>query len=167
MARSVTKTNAQKQEVLMGLLTGRTVVAIAEEVGVSPRTIFRWLNNRDFQVEWQAAVKGLGNYVFGHLQTSAFTCIETLREIMTNPDNTPELRSITASKLLETLLNRSLIEPVVPPEPTEDQDYSSLSDEEFLEIGMRLIEGKKEVKSLMEKKPRGLNSHVPKCPTKN
>ena len=117
--------------------------------------------------EWQAAVKGLGNYVFGHLQTSAFTCIETLREVMTNPDNTPELRSITASKLLETLLNRSLIEPVVPPEPTEDQDYSSLSDEEFLEIGMRLIEGKKEVKSLMEKKPRGLNSHVPKCPTKN
>ena len=143
MARSVTKTNAQKQEVLIGLLTGKTVVTIAEEVGVSPRTIFRWLKNRDFQVEWHAAVKGLGNYVFGHLQTSAFTCIETLREVMTNPDNTPELRSITASNLLATLLNCSLIEPVVP---TEDEHYDDMSHEEFLDIGMRMIKHEKELK---------------------
>ena len=71
---------------------------------------------------------------------------------MTNPDNTPELRSITASKLLATLLNRSLIEPVVPTEPTEDQDYSSLSDEEFIQIGVKLIERSKEVEKKAKKK---------------
>ena len=69
--------SAQQYHAIRYLIEGKKQDDVANEVGVSARTIRNWLQNEDFQKEYRKEVQKVMNYLSGE-------AINTLADLMRN-----------------------------------------------------------------------------------
>lgn len=89
---------SQKQEkAIVALLTEPTIKQVAAVTGVGESTIYRWLQEDEFDEAFREARKNAFSQSITHLQQAATTAVSTLKEIMVNSEASPSSR-VTASK---------------------------------------------------------------------
>src|SRR4051812_14419220 len=89
----------QQAKAIAALLTTRTVEEAAEKCGVPVRSLHRWKGqNEEFREALRIARSEVVSQAIGSLQAAAVQAVETLREIMTNPD-APAHARVSACKI--------------------------------------------------------------------
>ena len=92
----------REQRVLAALISARTVEAAAEEAGVSARTVYRMLSEReDFRAAYRRELGGIMQAVGGRLQSSALRSLAVLEEIRDDATARHADRMAAAGKILD------------------------------------------------------------------
>ena len=95
---------ARKQEdVIVALLTHRTIEDAARATGIGGRTLLRWLKLPDFQKAYREAKRAAFGQSTARLQQAAGLAASTLLKIMVDP-STPASTRVRAA---ESILNYS------------------------------------------------------------
>src|SRR5215212_8422095 len=104
MAQSIREHLSPKQtRCVAALITTRTIEAAAAEVGVSPRTVYRWIHEDAlFQVEWRDARRRALDGAISSLQVGAIEAVEALRSAIA--DRSVNVRVRASAILLEHAL---------------------------------------------------------------
>jgi len=76
-----------------------SVEAAAETVGVSPRTLFRWLADARFREQCRAASRRVLDSTVGRLRCASSQALSTLQKLLT--DDSAHVRYLSASKILD------------------------------------------------------------------
>ncbi|HBQ26326.1 MAG TPA: hypothetical protein DD791_08030 [Syntrophomonas sp.] len=93
---------SRKRELLIcALLTEPTVQEAAAKVKIGTTTAFRWLQEPDFQREYQEARKQAVSQAIAQLQQATTHAVATLVEIMSDQEATPASRVSAAKTVLE------------------------------------------------------------------
>ena len=92
---------ANQTHALAALLSHPTREAAAKAVGVSAKTISRWLREEPFAAAYREARRDLLGQATQTLAVACVSAVETLTGIMTNP-NSPAYSRIRAAKLLKS-----------------------------------------------------------------
>ena len=91
----------RKQESAIGsLLIHRTVEDAARAVGVSSKTIQRWLKRSDFQAAYQQARREALSQCMARLQQASAAAVSTLLKVMLDPTSPPGSRVRAADCVL-------------------------------------------------------------------
>lgn len=93
-------TNKQTRA-LQALLTCPTQAAAAKAAGIGLTTLKRYLNDDDFQREYQRAVSGLIAEAAAQAKQSLSPALSTLKEVMQDADQNGQVRVSAARSLLE------------------------------------------------------------------
>lgn len=86
---------------LQALLTSPTQAAAAEAAGIGLTTLKRYLNDDEFQREYQRAVSGLIGEAATQAKQSLSPALSTLREIMRDGGQNGQTRVSAARSILE------------------------------------------------------------------
>ena len=99
-AKTPHRRTATDEEIIAALMTGPTIQAAADAVGMPVRTLHDRMRTREFKA-LHAATRAqiLRNAVEG-LQGRLSEAVDTVAEIMTNPDNNPAVRLQAAQTIL-------------------------------------------------------------------
>lgn len=82
----------EQERAIVALLTHPTITDAANEVGVSRRTLHRWLQDPDFQMALQAALDAQ-SAALGHAMAGlAQQAVETLQAVLIDPKAPPGVR---------------------------------------------------------------------------
>ncbi len=88
----------RKRELLIcALLTEPTIEKAAVKVGIGTTTAFRWLQEPDFQAEYQQARKQAVSQAIAQLQQATTQAVATLQAIMLD-EQAPASSRVTAAK---------------------------------------------------------------------
>ena len=88
MARNGTLSPKQRKAIA-ALLSERDVKSAAEAAGVALRTMFRWMDDPDFQAELKAAESAAISSAIRRLAHLSGTAVNTLQEIMESEKDLP------------------------------------------------------------------------------
>ena len=96
---------------LAALLTETSVAAAARKAGVSPATLYRWMQEPGFQAELRAGQQRLAEQTAGHLQRVAAKAVDKLEKLLDCGDPAVEApaalgaidRALGAAELLDLL----------------------------------------------------------------
>lgn len=95
------KLNHKQEQAIMALLTAPSMKQAAEQAGIGETTLFRWLQNDDFQEAYrEARHKALGNTI-ARLQQVSQQAVNTLQEVMIDETATSNSRVSAAKAVLE------------------------------------------------------------------
>lgn len=92
--------NGKQRRAIAALLISRTVEQAAVEAGVGERTLYRWLDDRDFRAAYTEASRQLLAETIGRLRAVAGEAVETLRAALQDDLTSNRIRA--ASVLLDT-----------------------------------------------------------------
>ncbi|WP_276620607.1 phBC6A51 family helix-turn-helix protein [Syntrophomonas wolfei] len=91
---------SRKRELLIcALLVEPTIEKAAAKVGIGTTTAFRWLQEPDFQAEYQQARKQAVSQAIAQLQQATTQAVATLVEVMNDQEATPASR-VSATKIV-------------------------------------------------------------------
>ena len=100
-----------KQEVaLSALLTEPTVETVAVKAGITPRTLYRWLNAPPFVAAYREARRQAVQRATGRLQQAANDAVTTLQDVMTDTTAPAPARVTAAKSVLEMAIKAVEIE---------------------------------------------------------
>lgn len=91
----------KKQEAIAALLTQPTIREAAKTAGVGEKTLWRWLQNQEFQEAYREAKRRVVEEGISKLQQVCGEAVKTLEEIMRNQENPPSSRVTAARIILE------------------------------------------------------------------
>lgn len=97
MAREKAVSNEQ---IIAAMLTSGTIAAAAESCGISPRTIYDRMKDRDFRAEYGAAKNEIIRGAVYKLNQQLSAAADTVVEIMQNPENNSAVRLQAAQTIL-------------------------------------------------------------------
>ena len=89
-------------EAITALLLCDTLDKAAKQVGVAPSTLYRWLQEEEFNTAYREAKTACMSQVIGRLQQISSEAVETLRTIMIDQDKPTSSRVQAARTILET-----------------------------------------------------------------
>lgn len=87
------------EKILLALLNSATIAEAAEKSGVSERTVFRRLADKDFQSEWRSARRTAVETAVNQLQSGMSKAVKVLLQDL--KDKNPAIRIRAAKLILE------------------------------------------------------------------
>ena len=85
---------------ILALLEHRTVGAAAESIGVGQSTLFRWMQDHNFQRHYLQAKKRVVDQAISQLQQMCGEAVQVLKQIMMDDTNPPSTRVACAKAIL-------------------------------------------------------------------
>ena len=90
------------EQIITALLNNGTIKAAAGAVGISERTLYDRMSGGEFQALYKAAKADLIRAAVLNLNRQLQAAIDTVVEVMENPDNNPAVRLQAAQTVLNT-----------------------------------------------------------------
>ena len=105
MAANKRKLTPKQRSAILELVEGKKVYLVAESVGGSERTLFRWLANEHFSAELRKAELQVLDAVGLRLVSMAGQAVEALQYVLESPSSKgASVKRLTAKDILELLL---------------------------------------------------------------
>ena len=104
------KLSRKKDQAVMALITEPTMKAAADKIGITPRTLYKWLKMPEFRSAYMAAKREAVSVAITRLQQAATEAVETLRAIMNDPKKPASARVAAARSILEMAIKATEIE---------------------------------------------------------
>lgn len=104
------KFSNKKAHAIAALLEKPTIKEAAAEVGIAEATIFRWLQDQDFQRTHREAKRKLVDSAITRLQRITGEAVEALREVMGDSESPASARVGAARAVLEMAIKTVEIE---------------------------------------------------------
>ena len=95
------KFTRRMETAIVGLLTQPTLDEAAKHAGVSGPTLWRWMQEPSFQMEYRKARRQAMGQAVAQLQQASSAAVKALREIIQNSDVTASARVTAARTVLE------------------------------------------------------------------
>jgi transposase-like protein len=90
-----------QERAIVALLSNSTMKRAAKSVGVDDRTLFRWLQDKDFHAAYRAARRETVTQAIARLQQASSEAVNTLREIVKDKKQPAPARVSAAKAILE------------------------------------------------------------------
>ena len=101
MARGKAKLGRKKEEAILALLSQRNTEEAARAIGVTPRTLYRWLQEPDFSAAYREAKRSAFSQAIARLQTMTTAAVSTLGKVMVDQAAPAASRVRAASSVLD------------------------------------------------------------------
>jgi hypothetical protein len=101
------KLPAKMQRAIVALLQSPSISSAAKSLRVGEVTLYRWLGRPDFKEAFDCARRQLVDQAIAKIQESTASAVDSLREIMENPEN-PASARVSASKTILEMALRSI-----------------------------------------------------------
>jgi hypothetical protein len=98
------KLSRKQQVAIAALLESDTIKTAAQTAQVGEATIYRWLQNHDFQCAFRDAKRLVVEQAVTNLQRACGKAVETLLTIMQDADNPATARVSCAKAILDTAI---------------------------------------------------------------
>jgi len=95
------KLGHKKEAAILGLLSQRSIEDAARSVGISPRTLYRWLQEPDFNSAYRAARRAAFSQSAARLQQMCSAAVTTLGKVMVDPNSPVASRVRAADSVLD------------------------------------------------------------------
>lgn len=105
-----TKMTRKMEAAIAALLTAPTIAEAAKTVGIHEQTLWRWLQNSDFQACYREAKRQAVAQAIARLQQVSSEAVETLQQVMNDPETSASARVSAAKIVLEMTLKGSELE---------------------------------------------------------
>ena len=96
--------SSKKSKAILALLENRTVGEAAEQIGVGPSTLFRWMQDHNFQRHYLQAKRRVVDHAITQLQKITGEAVQVLNKIMLDDTNPPTSRIACAKAILDQAL---------------------------------------------------------------
>ena len=106
MVETSKKMERKKEKVIACLIAQPTITLAAQEAKISQSTMFRWLNDSDFQAAYRKAKREIVNHALTQVQKSVTKAVETLLDVMGN--GVVESAKVSAAKAILELAIRAV-----------------------------------------------------------
>jgi hypothetical protein len=103
MSDSGGKFGRKKEEAIVALLSQRSVDDAARALNVTPRTLYRWMKDPEFDAAYRLARRAAFGQSVARLQQMSTAAVTTLGKIMIDP-NAP---ASTRARCADSILNHS------------------------------------------------------------
>src|SRR5437773_1868167 len=103
MAASRGKLARKQEEAILALLTQRNVEDAARVAKVAPRTLYRWMKDREFDAAYRDAKRAAFSQSIASLHQMSSAAVSTLGKVMVDA-NTPASTKVRAA---DTILNHT------------------------------------------------------------
>ena len=107
MAGHGQKLTRKRELVISALLLKPTIASAAKAAGVGESTVLRWLQREDFQNRYREARREAVGQAVARLSQVCGEAVETLREILKNPE-APASSRVSASKTVLDIALKSV-----------------------------------------------------------
>ena len=97
------KLTRKQEEAILALLTQRNVEDAARVAKVAPRTLYRWMKDREFDAAYRDAKRAVFSQSIARMHQMSSAAVSTLGKIMVDP-NTPASTRVRAA---DTILNHT------------------------------------------------------------
>jgi len=94
------KFGRKKEEAVVALLTNRTIDEAARSVGVSAKTLLRWLKEPQFDAAYREARRAAFRQAIARLQQASTAAVATLVKTMVDPSTPPSTKVRAADSVL-------------------------------------------------------------------
>jgi hypothetical protein len=94
----------KREQAIAALLTTDTICAAAAQIGVSERTLLRWLQEEDFQRAYREARRQVVQHAIVRMQRCTGEAVDALSDVMTNPEASASARVSAARSVLQLAL---------------------------------------------------------------
>src|SRR5258705_8128354 len=95
------KFGRKKEDAIVALLTTRTVEEAARVVGVSAKTLLRWMKEPEFDTAYRAAKRAAFGQSIARLHYLSSAAVTTLGKVMLEPGTPPATRVRAADSILD------------------------------------------------------------------
>jgi len=95
------KRSRREDLALAALISEPTIGEAAKKVGISEVTIWRWMQDPEFQDKYRTARRQAVSQAITQLQKISSEAVQTLREVMNNKETPPASRVTAAKAVLE------------------------------------------------------------------
>jgi hypothetical protein len=89
------------QRAIVALINKRSIAEAAEQCGIEPRTIHKYLRNPLFRAAYRECRAEALHQAIGALTSSVKSAVDTIHSVMTDADNLPRDRLSAAKMVLE------------------------------------------------------------------
>lgn len=96
-----TKFGHKKEEAIAALLAHRSLEDAARAVGISTKTLLRWLKEPQFDAEYRKARRAAFSQSVARLQQASSAAVSTLLKIMVDPNAPASTRVRAADSVLD------------------------------------------------------------------
>lgn len=104
------KRSRKEDLALAALISEPTLGEAAKKVGISEVTLWRWLQDPEFQDKYRTARRQAVSQSITQLQKISSEAVETLREVMNNKETPPASRVTAAKAVLEMAIKAVEVE---------------------------------------------------------
>ena len=101
MAALGEKLSAKKEAAILALLTARSIEDAARTADVPPRTLYRWLQEPEFDAAYRKARRAAFAQATARLQQATGAAVATLLKIMVDTNAPPSTRIRAADSVLD------------------------------------------------------------------
>jgi hypothetical protein len=95
------KFGRKKEDAIVALLTARTVEGAARGVGVSTKTLLRWMKEPEFEAPYREARRAAFGQSVARLQQASSAAVSTLLKVMVDPATPPATKVRAADSVLD------------------------------------------------------------------
>jgi hypothetical protein len=95
-----TKFGRKKEEAIIALLTHRNVEEAAKAVGLSPKTLFRWMQDPEFDADYRKARRDSFHQAVARLQQASSAAVTTLLKLAVDPNAPAAVKARSAYYIL-------------------------------------------------------------------
>lgn len=95
------KWSRKKDQAIVALLTEPTITTAAEKAGITPRTLYKWLQTSEFKSAYMQAKREAVSVAITRLQQAAMEAVDTLRMVMNDVNSPASVRVSAARTILE------------------------------------------------------------------
>jgi hypothetical protein len=96
-----TKFGRKQEEAIAALLTQRNLEEAAKSIGISPKTLLRWLKIPEFDAAYRQARRAAFSQSTARLQQATGAAVSTLLKIMVDQNSPPSVRVRAADSVLD------------------------------------------------------------------
>ena len=112
MSGNVTKLKPKQEAAILALLSNRTVEDAARVVKITPRTLYRWLNEPGFDAAYRQARRTAFGQSTARLQQISSAAVSVLARVMTDPATPAAVKVRAADSVLHHAAKASEIEDI-------------------------------------------------------
>jgi len=92
------KMERKKEKVIACLIAQPSITLAAQEAGISQSTMYRWLNDEEFQMAYRKAKKEIVGHALTQVQKAVTKAVDTLLDVMGN--GVVESAKVSAAKTI-------------------------------------------------------------------
>lgn len=100
MAKGTNVKAVSNEEIIAAILQHGTIKEAAAAAGITPRTIYDRMQNREFRSEYMEAKTGIVRRAVFSINEKLSDAIEAVTDIMKDPENNPAIRLQAAQTIL-------------------------------------------------------------------
>ena len=100
MSDSNKQLEPKKEAAILALLSSRSIEEAAQVAGVDPRTLYRWMKEPAFDVEYRTAKRSAYSQALARLHQMASAAVSTIAKIMVDQNAPASIRLRAADSVL-------------------------------------------------------------------